>query len=233
MCGSDGETYSNACGAKCQGVTIVHNGACEGWHAVCLPRPVLTCCNTSSGVAGGWPGPLGSKQRPQTSAGDELSWHGLAAGRGWHKHSCCGWEGGAGLQHLPMTSQQGSGRQGHAHKLHQHCRSCSPPPLADTPTPRFPEAQANTPPSPRRRLDDAGACGADEQPGVAALDPIVPGHSGLEEGEHDGASHSCICPAVWMPVCGSNNRTYGNDCEARCAGVAKWQRGACGDAQEM
>lgn len=38
----------------------------------------------------------------------------------------------------------------------------------------------------------------------------------------------CICTKLWMPVCGENNKTYGNSCEADCAGV-KYTEGACKD----
>jgi hypothetical protein len=37
---------------------------------------------------------------------------------------------------------------------------------------------------------------------------------------------NCICVKIWMPVCGENNRTYGNSCEANCAKV-KFTQGAC------
>ena len=37
---------------------------------------------------------------------------------------------------------------------------------------------------------------------------------------------SCICTKIWMPVCGENNKTYGNSCEADCAGV-KYTGGSC------
>ena len=39
-------------------------------------------------------------------------------------------------------------------------------------------------------------------------------------------SKSCICTKIWMPVCGENNKTYGNACEADCAGV-KHTGGSC------
>ncbi|MCP4036793.1 MAG: hypothetical protein GY733_07645 [bacterium] len=37
----------------------------------------------------------------------------------------------------------------------------------------------------------------------------------------------CVCPDVWAPVCGVDGETYGNGCEARCAGVEIAHEGEC------
>lgn len=41
-----------------------------------------------------------------------------------------------------------------------------------------------------------------------------------------GKAGQCICVKLWMPVCGENKKTYGNSCEAQCAGV-KYTQGEC------
>ena len=38
---------------------------------------------------------------------------------------------------------------------------------------------------------------------------------------------SCNCPRVLDPVCGCDRVTYGNSCEAECAGVPSYVPGAC------
>ena len=39
-------------------------------------------------------------------------------------------------------------------------------------------------------------------------------------------ARSCMCTRIYMPVCGEDKKTYGNSCEAECAGV-KYTGGAC------
>ena len=38
---------------------------------------------------------------------------------------------------------------------------------------------------------------------------------------------NCVCPMVFDPVCGCNGLTYGNSCEAECAGIQEYTSGEC------
>lgn len=36
-----------------------------------------------------------------------------------------------------------------------------------------------------------------------------------------------VCTAIYQPVCGCNNKTYGNACEAEARGITKYTEGEC------
>jgi len=37
----------------------------------------------------------------------------------------------------------------------------------------------------------------------------------------------CICPAIHNPVCGSDSKTYENDCVAKCEKITTYTKGSC------
>lgn len=37
----------------------------------------------------------------------------------------------------------------------------------------------------------------------------------------------CLCPMIFMPVCGEDQKTYPNSCQATCAGVKVNSPGEC------
>ena len=63
---------------------------------------------------------------------------------------------------------------------------------------------------------------ADDESFVTESEVVVP----TADTSIGNKAKSCICVKIWMPVCGENNKTYGNSCEADCAGV-KYTQGAC------
>lgn len=40
-------------------------------------------------------------------------------------------------------------------------------------------------------------------------------------------SDTTLCPDVYDPVCGCDNRNYSNACQAQKAGIKKWTKGNC------
>ena len=43
------------------------------------------------------------------------------------------------------------------------------------------------------------------------------------------AKENCMCTKQYDPVCGCNQKTYGNSCEAECNGMTNYTKGACSE----
>ena len=58
--------------------------------------------------------------------------------------------------------------------------------------------------------------------GISCCDDSNEGMECIEEINED-----CICTEQYDPVCGCNGKTYGNACNANCAGITEYTNGAC------
>jgi hypothetical protein len=44
-------------------------------------------------------------------------------------------------------------------------------------------------------------------------------------------AEDCVCTMQYDPVCGCNNKTYSNACEAECHGITEYKSGPCEESK--
>jgi hypothetical protein len=59
------------------------------------------------------------------------------------------------------------------------------------------------------------------------LSNLVACKSSLSNECQEMAKENCMCTKQYDPVCGCNQKTYGNSCEAECNGITNYTKGAC------
>jgi|GEM_PF-3164997 len=228
VCGTDGNTYGNACQAACEGVEIDYDGACTE-PCIC-PAVFEPVCGTDGNTYG--------NACEAACEGVEIDYDGACA------EPCI----------CPAVFEPVCGTDGNTYgnACEAACEgveidydgACAEPCICPAVFEPVCGTDGNTYGNACEaacegvEIDYDGACA---EPCIcpAVFEPVC-GTDGNTYGnaceaacegveiDYDGAcAEPCICPAVFEPVCGTDGNTYGNACEAACEGVEIDYDGAC------
>ena len=215
VCGVDGNTYGNACEARCAGVRIKHRGECRDLcrsnadcpgEEICFPPTDM--CQPECQILCLVPDPVCGTDGVTYDCGEaDAHCSGVEVA---HPGSCdlCAcpdvWDPVCGVDGTTYGNACEARCAGVEIAGPGEC-ICRPPPCV---CPRI----------------YAPVCGVDGMTYSNACEA----RCASVEIAYEGRCRDCVCPQVAAPVCGVDGVTYGNACEAACVGVAVAHRGFCG-----